>query len=172
MIKGKEILLRAPEMSDVDMLYNLENDLSIWRLSNTNAPLSRFAIEQYILNAGLEIFETRQVRFMIVNLSDEKAIGTIDLFDYEPIHRRAGIGIYLEANERGKGKASEALDLVIDYCFNTLMLRQVYCNISPDNVQSKILFEKKGFTLIGTKRSWLLIQNQWMDEDMYQLINL
>jgi diamine N-acetyltransferase len=52
------------------------------------------------------------------------------------------------------------------------MLRQVYCNISPDNVQSKILFEKKGFTLIGTKRSWLLIQNQWMDEDMYQLINL
>lgn len=171
MMKGRSIFLRAPEMSDIDLLYCWENDPSTWPVSNTLTPVSKFTLEEYILNAHLDIHQTRQVRFMVVNQSDQMAIGTIDLFEFEPIHRRAGIGIYLTEDERGKGKADEALDLIIDYCFNILMLKQIYCNITPGNQVSITLFAKKGFSFVGTKKCWLLIKNEWQDENMYQLIN-
>ena len=171
MIKGESIFLRAPEMSDIDLLYEWENDPATWAVSNTLTPVSKFTLEQYILNAHLDIYQTRQVRFMIVNQADQQAIGTIDLFDYEPTHHRAGVGIYLTEDERGRGKADETLGLIIDYCFNILMLKQIYCNIAPNNEKSIALFTKNGFSLIGTKRSWLLIRNEWQDENMYQLIN-
>lgn len=171
MITGKNIRLRAPEPNDVDLLYDWENNRELWQVSNTLAPISRFVLEQYILNAHLDIHQTKQVRLMIDNISTGKTIGAIDLFDFEPTHRRIGAGIFVAENERGKGQASEALDLVIDYCFNNLMVKQIYCNITADNEQSINLFEQKGFRRAGIRRSWLLIKNKWHDELFYQLIN-
>lgn len=170
MISGKKIKLRALEPSDADQLYLWENNNKLWHISNTLAPISRFVIEQYILNAHLDIYQTRQLRLMIDDNAGN-SIGAIDLFDFEPAHRRLGIGIYILEKEREKGYASEALDLLVDYCFNTLMTKQVYCNITPDNTKSIALFEKKGFRLVGNKKSWLLINNTWKDEYLYQLIN-
>jgi diamine N-acetyltransferase len=170
MFTGKNIKLRALEPSDADLLYQWENDHKLWTISNTLAPISRFVLEQYILNSQLDIYQTRQLRLMIDNNTDDP-IGTVDLFDFEPAHRRLGIGIYILEKERNKGIASEALDLLIAYCFNTLMVKQIFCNITPDNTNSIALFEKKGFRLIGNKKSWLLINNTWTDEYLYQLIN-
>jgi len=170
MFTGKNIKLRALEPSDADLLYQWENDHKLWTISNTLAPISRFVLEQYILNSQLDIYQTRQLRLMIDNNTDDP-ICTVDLFDFEPAHRRLGIGIYILEKERNKGIASEALDLLIAYCFNTLMVKQIFCNITPDNTNSIALFEKKGFRLIGNKKSWLLINNTWTDEYLYQLIN-
>jgi diamine N-acetyltransferase len=170
MITGNKIKLRALEPTDADLLYQWENDHKLWHISNTLAPISRFVIEQYILDAHLDIYQTRQLRLMIDDNKDD-TIGAVDLFDFEPAHRRLGIGIYILEKERKKGIASEALDLLIAYCFNTLMIKQIYCNITPDNTTSIALFEKKGFRLIGNKKSWLLVNNTWKDEYLYQLIN-
>jgi len=171
MIAGQKIKLRALEPSDVDLLYDWENNTQLWPLTNTIAPLSRFVIEQYVLNSHLDIFNTRQLRMMIDDLASGKTIGTIDLFDFEPSHQRVGIGIFLLESERSTGKASEALDLLINYCFKTLMVKQVFCNIIPENEISIAMFSKKGFELIGTKKSWLQFGNHWHDENMYQLLN-
>lgn len=168
---SQNLRLRAPEMEDLDQLYDWENDPKFWHLSNTQTPFSRFILEQYILNAHQDIFTARQLRLMIVLIKSGKTIGMIDLFDYEPLHRRAGIGIMISEKFQNQGFASEALDLIVDYSFNTLMLKQLYCNILPENAASIHLFTKKGFRLIGNKKDWLLIENQWKDEQMYQLIN-
>lgn len=171
MITGKNILLRAPEPTDVDLLYEWENNRKLWQVSNTLAPISRFVLEQYILNAHLDIHQTKQVRLMIDNISTGKTIGAIDLFDFEPTHRRIGAGIFIVESERRKGFASEALDLLIDYCINNLMVKQIYCNITAANEQSINLFEQKGFKRAGIRKSWLLVNNRWQDELFYQLIN-
>ncbi len=171
---GKKIILRAPEPSDIDFLYGWENDRSIWHVSNTNAPYSRFAIEQYVMNAQLDIYSTRQLRFMIEisGRTDEKSIiGTIDLYDFEPAHRRAGVGVLIINKERGKGYASEALELLIDYAFNTLNLHQLFCHITASNIISLNLFAKHHFEIIGLKKEWLLIDQKWEDEYILQRIN-
>jgi len=168
-----DITLRAPELSDIDTLYRWENDPKIWHVSNTLMPYSRFAIEQYVMSAGLDIYSTKQLR-LIIDLNEKDStfsIGAIDLFDFEPLHKRAGVGILIHENYREKGYASKALELFIDYAFRTLQLHQLYCNVSKDNEVSIRLFQKHNFHIIGLKRDWISANNRWIDEYMMQLIN-
>ena len=173
-MNGSKVSLRALEPGDIDILYKWENDRTIWHLSSTITPLSRFTLEQYVLSAGQDIFATRQMRMMIdLNVPSEgiKTIGSIDLFEFEPAHQRAGVGILIHDGFRGKGYASEALELLIRYAFETLQLHQLFANIAPDNTDSIRLFENKGFKYIGTKKEWNRIRNKWQDESMFQLIH-
>jgi diamine N-acetyltransferase len=171
-LKAKKIQLRAIEPNDIDHIYKWENNTSIWNLSNTITPFSRFVIKQFIDNSHLDIFQSKQLRLMIDVINTNESVGTIDLFDFDPLHKRAGIGILIADKEnRSKGYASEALDLLINYCFTILQLHQLYCNITTDNTESINLFTKKGFELVGVKRDWLVFDEGIKDESLYQLIN-
>lgn len=171
---GTNLLLRAPEPADIDLIFRWENDSSIWHLGNTLTPYSRFAIEQFVLNTGNDIFTSKQLRLMIdwhSSGNGTTTVGSIDLFDFDPFHKRAGIGILIDEKYRRKGFALEALNLLIDYCFKTLNLHQVYCNIERSNKQSIRLFAKASFVRCGIKKEWLLNNGKWTDELMYQRIN-
>lgn len=171
---GPNLLLRAPEPSDIDTIFRWENDTSIWHLGNTFAPYSRFAIEQFVLNTDNDIFATKQLRMMIdfhAAGDDTNTVGSIDLFEFDPFHKRAGIGILIDEPLRHKGFATEALKLLIEYCFKTLDLHQVFCNIEESNKESIKLFTKVGFTNCGHKKDWLFRNGQWTDVLIFQLIN-
>ena len=146
----------------------------MWYLSNTLVPFSRFTLEQYILNASQDIFTAKQLRLMIDKKQENsiKTIGTIDLFDFDPANKKAGIGILIESSERKKGNASLAVDLLLEYCFDILRLHQVYCNISSDNEASLNLFKKRNFEVCGLKKDWIRLKNKWVDEYILQLINV
>ncbi len=173
-IKGIHVKLRALEPTDVDLLYAWENDTTIWEVSNTLAPFSRFQIEEYVLNAHQDIFTAKQLRLMVELAEPGKdpiPAGTIDLFDFDPLHHRAGVGILIREPYRAKGVALEAMTAFIQYAFNTLHLHQLYCNISPDNATSLHLFEKLGFEKCGIKKEWVHDGQRWQDEWMFQMIN-
>ena len=171
MLNGNLVFLRAVEPSDIDHLFLWENDPEIWHISNTTEPFSRFKLEQYVLSTDQDIFSSRQLRLIICLKENNQPIGSVDLFDFDPINHRAGIGILLDAASRGKGLASESLDLFIHYCFEVLQLHQLYCNILPSNQPSLDLFQKKGFFKSGIKKDWVFINNNWCDELLFQLIN-
>lgn len=169
MIKGTNIYLRALEPSDLDLLYSWENDQAVWPVSNTVTPFAKHVLNQYIATAHLDIYTTKQLR-LVICLADHRAIGCIDIFDFEPNHGRAGVGILIgDASDRKSGYASEALGLLIDYCFNTLHLSQLYCNILTDNEPSLQLFRKFGFEVSGTKKAWTRVNGEWKDEYFLQL---
>lgn len=171
---GEKIILQPPEPEDIDILYNLENDPGNWHLSNTKTPYSRFVLEQYIMNSHQDIFTAKQLRLMIRKKDEiEKgvAVGAIDLFDFDPANRRAGIGIVILKSEQKKGYAAEALKLLLDYCFHILDLHQVYCNITADNMASIRLFQKAGFKITGTKKEWIYHNQRWLDEHLLQMIH-
>ncbi len=173
LLSGSNLCLRAVEPSDVDLLLNWENDISVWKVSNTITPYSRFEIEEYVLNAKRDIFSARQLRLMVSlpkedNTSD--TIGTIDLFEFDPVHLRAGVGIMIAKEFRGKGYAAEALKILVHYASDGLHLNQLFCNISSDNLVSIHLFETIGFIRCGKKKQWINAGEEWLDEYMYQLI--
>ena len=171
---GPNLLLRAMEPADIDIVFRWENDTRIWHLGNTLEPFSRFAIEQFVLNTDKDIFTSKQLRLMIdwhASGSGTKTVGSIDLFDFDPLHKRAGIGILIDEPFRQKGFALEALSLLIEYCFNTLYLHQLYCSIEQSNKESINLFAKAGFTACGNRKEWLFRNGQWTDELMFQLLN-
>jgi diamine N-acetyltransferase len=172
---GPNLLLRAPEPSDIDTIFRWENDQRIWHLGNTITPFSRFAIEQFVMNTENDIYTSKQLRLMIDWHSAEKetiTVGSIDLFDFDPFHKRAGVGILIDEAYRQRGFASEALHLLIEYCFSTLNLHQVYCNIEQSNTESIRLFTKAGFSACGLKKEWLLRDGKWTDELIFQLIKI
>lgn len=172
-LKGKRLFLRAVEPGDIDILYQWENDPSIWKVSNTLTPYSRFQIEEYVMNVQNDIYSSRQLRLMIECLSGScrgKAVGAVDLFDFEPFHLRAGVGILVREEYRKTGYASEALDILITYAFGVLNLRQLYSNITPVNTASISLFEKHGFVRCGIKKDWIRSGNGFIEEWMFQRI--
>jgi diamine N-acetyltransferase len=59
-LQGKSIYLRALEPADLEFLYAIENNESIWEVSNTQTPYSRFLIRQYLKNEHQDIYEAKQ----------------------------------------------------------------------------------------------------------------
>jgi len=170
-LTGNNIYLRALEPEDLEFIYRLENNEAIWEVSNTQTPYSRFLIRQYLENAHQDIYEAKQLRLAICKTGTFDAIGLIDLFDFDPVNHRAGVGIIIQdTSERNKGVGGEALGLLISYTFNKLQLHQLYANIDPGNVASISLFTNFGFQLIGYKKDWIKRNNNYHDEGLYQLI--
>ena len=170
-LKGKKIHLRALEPEDLDFLYTIENNESFWEVSSTQTPFSRFILEQYIVNSHQDIFEAKQLRLIIVDNITNISVGMIDLFEFNPLHKRAGIGILIIESEQHKGFASEAIDLLINYSFNQLNLHQLFANITADNTKSLELFKKLNFKKIGVKKEWIFSKGAFKDEILFQLIN-
>ncbi|MCL2072644.1 MAG: GNAT family N-acetyltransferase [Marinilabiliaceae bacterium] len=183
MIRDNNLNLRAIELKDLDLLYEWENNMKLWRVSNTLTPFSKYQIEQYIKASSLDIYQTRQLRLMIdviidnnhssseiPQLQNSETVGIVDMFDFDPYHNRAGVGIMIHENYRNKGIASAAFKLFINYATIQLGIHNLYCNIEADNENSIKMMTGLGFELIGTKKEWLKVRNGYKDELMFQLI--
>jgi diamine N-acetyltransferase len=166
-LKGNLIGLKPLELSDLDTLQLWENDPDTMVLGSNLTPFSRFYLEQYILSARNDIYEDRQLRLVITGNGDER-VGVIDLFDFDPHHRRAALGIFIAPEHRHRGHASEALSLLLEYARKVLSLKQVYCTVDHGNEASRKLFLRHGFEQTGTRKAWNLREGQWVDEDFLQ----
>ena len=142
-IEGRTIRLRAVEPGDVDLMYEWENDCDIWPVSGTTEPFSRHQLERFVERHQdiVGVLCDGQLRLIIETLLSSKPVGAIDLFEYDPIHRRAGIGILIyEQSDRGRGYASDAVETLCRYAHDTLRAHQLWCNVGADNEASLRLF--------------------------------
>ena len=148
--------------------------MDLWVVSNTLTPFSKHQLEKYVKHSSLDIYQTKQLRLMIDvknTYEHNETTGMIDLFDLDPYHQRAGVGIMIHQKFRNRGIADAALKTFVHYCFENLGLHQLYCSISANNTISQKLFENNGFNLIGIKRDWLKTSEGYLDELFYQLIH-
>jgi diamine N-acetyltransferase len=171
LLEKNNIKLRAVEHEDVEFILRMENNTSLWGISDTYNPFSRLDIEQYVMLANKDIYSAKQVRFIIERVDNNKPVGLLDMFDFDAHTKRAGIGIVVLESERNKGIAGTALDIVVNYSFKHLNLHQLFCNIGSKNIVSLRLFEGKGFSKIGIKKDWTFDDNTYNDEILLQLIN-
>jgi diamine N-acetyltransferase len=150
-----KISLRPLEPEDLDLLYEWENTISVWEVSNTKAPFSRHLLARYIQESTTDIYASKQLR-LIIQTPDNKPVGMIDLFDFDPYHQRAGIGILIhETENRRKGYASDAIRAIFQYGLHVIGLYQLYANVAEENTISLKLFENLGFKVSGIKKEWL-----------------
>ena len=167
MLKGDNIYLRTIEPADADTILTWENDVENWRVSNTKVPFSKHLIHQYV-NSAQDLLEVRQIRFMICDNLSQQAIGSLDLFEYEPIHQRIGVGILIDKANRNRGIGLEALNIMANYALTILGIRNLYCSVLANNPASMRLFEKAGYAPVGVRKNWFNDQGNWIDEVLYQ----
>ena len=172
LLNDKDIQLRAIEPEDLDILYRWENSTDLWIHGNTLAPYSKLMLRQYINDSlEMDIFQSRQLRLMIDLISQQKTIGTIDLYEIDPHNRRAGIGILIDEEYRQRGYAYQALSLMERYTFDHLYLHQLFAYISTKNKPSIDLFTKSGYKEIGVLSDWIQKGENYEDVIIVQLIN-
>jgi len=170
-LKGKHVYLRALEPKDLQFLYDLENDTSIWEISGTATPYSKHVLQLYLDNAHRDIYDVKQLRLCICNLQDE-VVGLIDLFEFDPKNNRAGLGIVIkDSDKRNQGIGNESIKLFLNYAFSSLNLHQIFANVVADNEASIHVFEKLGFEKVGVKKDWILVNGSYKNEVLLQKIN-
>ena len=156
-----DIRLRAIEPEDLDLLYQLENDRSLWDVGTTNVPYSRYTLHDYIATSSDDIFADRQVRLIIEDVRTRKTVGICDLVRFDPQHHRAETGIVVMRDNRRKGYALTALTLLADYALRVVHLHQLYAVVAADNEAAVNLFRKAGYEVQAELRDWLFDGHQY-----------
>jgi len=164
------VQLRALEPEDLDFLFALENDPDIWSVSDTQAPVSRHALRAYLAHAATDFYVVRQVRLVVTTETSRLPVGVVDLFEYDPLHQRAGVGITILAGHRRRGYAQQALELVKNHARQVLRLHQVYATVGAANSGSMRLFRAAGFRRVGTRQAWLRTPSGWEDAVEWQCL--
>ena len=169
-IKNDIISLRIAEPNDAALIYRWENDMRVWQDSETRVPFSMRQIEQFLLNNN-DLMSEKQLRLMIEDAKNGAQVGCIDIYDYDEFNLRAGFGILIDEKYRGKGYAKNAIKLLSEYCFNTLLLNQIYALVLASNIESMFLFESLGFERCGVRKQWCRTAEGFIDQIEYQYIN-
>lgn len=160
------VTLRPPEPYDIDTILRWENDTVAWTSATTAAPFTRRNIEDYVMSYDPDIFATRQLRLIIEH--EGVAVGAVDLFDFDPVNRRAGMGIVIDPTERRRGLAGRALTLLARYGASRIGLHQIWAMAAADNEASRRLLLSAGYVTAGRLRSWLRRGESYEDAFIYQ----
>ena len=141
--KLPSVTLRAMEPEDLDLLYQIENNMQLWNVGSTNVPYSRYVLHDYIAHASGDIYTDKQVR-LIVDDDEHNAIGIVDIVNFSPQHKRAELGIVIQEKHRGKGYGKAVIKKTIDYALNVLHLHQLYAIVNCSQQYTIHLLKKNG----------------------------
>lgn len=162
------VKLRAPETSDVDRIFLWENEPGFFEVLPNAAPLSRLQVWEYIQNYNADPFSTHELRQMVADADTGTTVGYIDIFEFDPVNRRAGVAIYIDEDYRRKGYAAVTLEALEQYATHTLAIHQLWAIVAIDNEPSRGLFVKAGFKPAGRLRSWLRRKTHYVDALIFQ----
>jgi len=154
LLRGESIYLRALEPGDADLLYSWENNMALWQVSFTQVPFSRFVLEEFVNASHQDIYTNKQLRLVCCDLTTNEPAGVVDLFEFDAMHCRSGVGIYVTEQHRKKGVAADCIELIKQYATSVLHLKQLFVHINSSNAASLALFEKAGFERAGLKKCW------------------
>lgn len=160
-IIGERCYLRAVTEADLEGDYfQWMNDFEVTRyMEGGRYPNTPAQMRAY--------WETAQadhgnVFLAICDKSNNRHIGNIALHHIHPIHRRAELGMMIgDKTYWGKGYATEAVFLTVDYGFRRLNLRSIFLGVVESNQAAVRVYEKVGFRIEGTHREAWWADGKW-----------
>lgn len=164
---GLEVTLRALEPEDLEILYQIENDETVWNVGNTNVPYSRALLLDFITSATGDIYADKQVRLMAENGQGE-VVGIVDVVNFDPRHHRAEIGIVVKKGFRRQGYATAILRKVMDYSKNVLYLHQLYAIVGESNKSSIKMLKAIGFQGDRLLKDWIFTGEKYESAYFFQ----
>jgi len=163
-LTGKKVYLRGVDESDAEGTYlDWLNDGEITRFLETvgHFPTSKESLLNYIRSMARS---EQDVLFAIHDVKTSEFIGTSHLGPINWITRMAPMGIMIGNKEFwGKGYATEAIRLVVEYACTRLNLHKVTAGAAVINQGSVKAFEKAGFEIEGRAKSQVLLDGEYHD---------
>jgi len=159
-IQGKNVILRAIEQKDNDILLKMINDGEMeYMLGGWSFPVSQKNQENWTDALQNE----RNTLRCVIDVHGE-AIGVVMLTDLDYKNGNAEIHIKIaNENSRGKGFGTDAIETVVEYAFSELRLKCVYARVSEHNEASLKLFKKCGFEVEGLMKCRLYKKGKYLN---------
>ncbi|MGD9637776.1 MAG: spermidine N1-acetyltransferase [Alphaproteobacteria bacterium] len=139
------VKLRPLEREDLRFVHKLDNNQTIIRYW-FEEPYEAFVELSDLYDK--HIHDQTERRFIIEN--DEQQVGLVEIVEINYTHRRAEFQIIITPEYQGKGFATKAARLAIDYAFNVLNLYKIYLIVDCDNAPAIKIYKKLGFKEEGT----------------------
>lgn len=162
-LTGNRLYLRPVVESDANASYiNWLNDPETTRYLESG----RVKETEKSLKAYIDRYSHKEdALFLAIVLKDDDLhIGNIKLEPINWYHRNATLGILIGAPEaRGKGIGSEAIHLLLRYCFEVLDLHRVGLGVTADNEAAVRCYQKIGFKQEGQIRDAVRRENGYVD---------
>jgi RimJ/RimL family protein N-acetyltransferase len=167
-LHGTRVTLRQVRAADLDALYEAHADIRnrgrFFPLGVQSEPAFRKSFD----DGGLW---SRDEGTLLLETPEGEIAGHIEFF--KPV-------VYWDAFElsyqlyddrfAGRGLATEAVQLMVDYLFDTKKMNRIQLVIVPENAASRRIAEKCGFTLEGTARGAFFNGGRSNDVLLYSLL--
>ncbi|KFI07220.1 GNAT family N-acetyltransferase [Massilia sp. BSC265] len=166
----ERLTLRPMTMTDAADLFAVFSDPAVVRYWSAE-PWTSITFAQSAIARALEGYRDQsEVRFGIELAETGALIGTVNLHHFFPQNRRCELGYALGSAHWGKGYATEALEVALDYGFHELRLNRVEADIDPRNTASAGVLERLGFRKEGYMPERWFVHGQMADTVNYGLL--
>lgn len=169
MIVGEKVQLIALNDDCFKLTYQWINDPMLRRYTGTRFPVTRTEHEKWFLDKSQDHYNKT---FGIQIKESEKIIGIVGNSNFEPLDRTTSVFIYLgNVEDRNKGYGKEALDLITQFCFNSLNVRKIWAHIFDFNKESQSLFTRTGYSQEGLLKEHCFRDGKYSDVVVVGRIN-
>lgn len=108
--------------------------------------------------------------FTLIIFNGEEMIGTIGIHELDMYHRHTSMGYWLDKDHVGNGIITRCCRVLLDHLFGTMELNRVQINTNVENVRSRAIPERLGFTQEGVLRKIELVEGEFRDWVVYGLL--
>lgn len=167
MIKGERISLRPVAESDLDEMHRRSLDLEVrgpWY------PLPQTSLTKFRADFGQSGWWSQDEGVFVVVDDQDQLLGRVAWGKLNGSAPDVELAYSLfDLANRGKGIATEAVDLLVGWLFEAGFMNRLLLYIHVDNVASHRVAEKCGFTKEATARESWYHRGKWHDLDIYTL---
>lgn len=164
------LTLRPIALQDAPAIFSYRSDAVINRYQGW-IPVDLADVNSFIQNRvspGFDVPDT-WFQFVIILKENSELIGDLGVHFHAEDNSQVELGITLSARHQQKGFASEAVQSVIRFLFSDCAKEKITASIDPRNMASIRLFERLGFCLEAHIRNSAFINNEWVDDLIYEL---
>lgn len=169
-IETPRLILRRPGAGDIDELFKYRSDKELMRYILHRYATSREQVEETIETVNNLISNNEGINWAITLRGDDTIIGMVGYVRFIRNHYRAEIGYMLHTPYHGKRITDEAMNAVINYGFDKLNLHSIEAIVNSENIASRKILERNGFTNDAFFKDYLYVADKFVDAHVYSLV--
>ena len=157
---GDRIYLSPRNSEDVEKFTEWLNDFETTDYLGRSGILTTLDGEKNYLEKN----SSPEASFVIVTIEENKMIGTVSLESINHINRCATLGIFIGNKDfRSKGYGTEAIQLILEYGFKYLNLKNIKLDLMEFNEGALKCYKKCGFKECGIVRKAKYLNGKYQD---------
>lgn len=172
-LRSERLLLRPSRRADLDALDAAISEslpeLIRW-LPWAHDAHSRSDTRRYLRVAQSARAARNAFEYAIVDRSEQTLIGMVSLHRIDWSRRSCGLGYWVRRDAWGNGYATEAGAALLRHALGDLQLNRVEALVALENMASRRVVEKLGFTREGVARGVERIAGKHLDHLQYSLL--